>query len=60
MSLPNHSWKTRRILGQLYKDGLCSLEQAVKMLSLADAPEEEIERNRGARQAQLGHNDMVS
>lgn len=39
-------------IGQLYKDGLCSLEQAVTMLSLTDAPEEEIERIRGAQQVQ--------
>lgn len=36
--------KTWAAIGQLYNDGICSLEQAVTMLSLTDAPEEEIER----------------
>lgn len=31
-------------IGQLYKDGLISLEQAVTMLGLTDAPKDEIER----------------
>lgn len=38
-------------IGQLYQNGLCSLEQAVTMLALTDAPEEEIERIRAAEQA---------
>lgn len=37
-------------IGKLYQDGLCSLEQAVTMLALTDAPEEEIERIRAAEQ----------
>lgn len=31
-------------IGQLYNDGLCSLETAVQMLALTDAPEDEIEK----------------
>lgn len=31
-------------IGQLYNDGLCSLETAISMLALTDAPEDEIER----------------
>lgn len=38
-------------IGQLYQNGLCSLEQAVTMLALTDAPEKEIERIRAAEQA---------
>ena len=37
-------------IGQLYKDGLVSLEQAVTMLALTDAPKEEIERLQQATQ----------
>lgn len=44
--------KTWTAIGQLYKDGLCSLEQAVTMLALTDAPEEEIERIKKAEQPQ--------
>lgn len=44
----NKTWKS---IGELYQDGLCSLEQAVTMLALTDAPEEEIERIRAAEQA---------
>lgn len=39
-------------IGKLYQDGLCSLEQAVTMLALTDAPEEEIERIRAVRQTE--------
>lgn len=35
-------------IGKLYSDGICSLEQAVTMLALTDAPEEEIERIKAA------------
>lgn len=42
----NHdNWKA---IGQLYSDGLVSLETAVGMLSLTQAPEEEIERIKSA------------
>ena len=42
----NHdNWKA---IGTLYADGLVSLETAVRMLSLTDAPDEEIERIRAA------------
>ena len=41
------NWKA---IGQLYSDGLLSLETAVKMLSLSDAPEEEIKRIQAAEQ----------
>lgn len=44
----NKTWES---IGKLYQDGLCSLEQAVTMLALTDAPEEEIERIRAAEQA---------
>lgn len=37
-------------IGKLYNDGVCSLEQAVTMLALTDAPEEEIERIKAAQQ----------
>ncbi|WP_290051388.1 hypothetical protein [uncultured Muribaculum sp.] len=37
-------------IGQLYQDGLVSLEQAVTMLALTDAPKEEIERLQQATQ----------
>lgn len=37
-------------IGQLYKNGLVSLEQAVTMLALTDAPKEEVERLQQATQ----------
>lgn len=44
----NHdNWKA---IGALYADGLVSLETAVKMLSLTDAPEEEIKRIKAAEE----------
>lgn len=43
--------KTWATIGQLYKDGIISLEQAVQMLALTDAPEEEIERIKDANQS---------
>lgn len=43
--------KTWASIGKLYQDGLCSLELAVTMLALTDAPEEEMERIRAAEQA---------
>jgi len=44
--------KTWESIGQLYQNGICSLEQAVTMLSLTDAPEEEIDRLKAAKQAE--------
>lgn len=43
--------QTWAAVGKLYQDGLCSLEQAVTMLALTDAPEEEIGRIRSVQQA---------
>lgn len=42
--------RTWQSIGQLYKNGLVSLEQAVTMLALTDAPKEEIERLQQAAQ----------
>lgn len=42
--------RTWQSVGQLYKDGLVSLEQAVMMLALTDAPKEEIDRLKEAAQ----------
>lgn len=42
--------QTWTAIGKLYNDGICSLEQAVTMLSLTDAPNEEIERIKSAKQ----------
>lgn len=41
-------WKT---IGSLYSQGVCSLDTAVKILSLTDAPEEEIQRLKDAKVA---------
>lgn len=46
--------KTWSSIGKLYNDGVCSLEQAVTMLSLTDAPEEEIERIKKGNQQKSG------
>ena len=45
-------------IANLYKSGLLSLEEAVKMLSLTKAPEEEIERLKQAQQDQM-MGDMI-
>ena len=45
MSDKQKMWES---IGSLYQNGLVSLEQAVTMLALTDAPEEEIERIRKA------------
>ena len=45
-------------IANLYKSGLLSLEEAVKILSLTKAPEEEIERLKAAQQEQA-MNDMI-
>lgn len=42
--------KTWSAIGKLYTDGIVSLEQAVQMLALTDAPEEEVERIKTAKQ----------
>lgn len=42
--------KTWTAIGKLYTDGIVSLEQAVQMLALTDAPEEEVERIRNTGQ----------
>lgn len=42
--------KTWASIGKLYTDGIASLEQVVQMLALTDAPEEEIERIKDAKQ----------
>lgn len=42
-------------VGKLYQDGLCSLEQAVTMLALTDAPEEEIERIKSSKLDEAKH-----
>lgn len=47
-----HTWAA---IGKLYQDGLCSLEQAVTMLALTDAPEEEIERIKSAKLDETKH-----
>ena len=40
--------RTWAAIGKLYTDGIASLEQAVQMLALTDAPEEEVERIKNA------------
>lgn len=47
--------QTWAAIGKLYQDGLCSLEQAVTMLALTDAPEEEIERIKSAKLDETKH-----
>ena len=42
-----------RAIAELYKSGLLSLEEAVNMLALVKAPEEEIERLKQAQQEQM-------
>lgn len=44
--------KTWASIGKLYTDGIASLEQVVQMLALTDAPEEEIERIKDAKQSE--------
>ena len=61
--------QTWTAVGQLYQNGLCSLEQAVTMLALTDAPEEEIERIKASQsdsnmavgdlQTQANRNEVV-
>lgn len=46
--------QTWAAIGKLYQDGLCSLEQAVTMLALTDAPEEEIERIKSSKLESAG------
>lgn len=41
--------RTWAAIGKLYTDGIASLEQAVQMLALTDAPEEEVERIKNAK-----------
>lgn len=47
-----HTWAA---IGKLYQDGICSLEQAVTMLALTDAPEEEIERIKSSKLDEAKH-----
>lgn len=49
--------KTWSEIGKLYQDGVCSLEQAVTMLALTDAPEEEIERIKSAKENEANSNE---
>lgn len=47
--------QTWAAIGKLYQDGICSLEQAVTMLALTDAPEEEIERIKSSKLDEAKH-----
>lgn len=55
--------KTWSAIGKLYTDGIASLEQAVQMLALTDAPEEEVERIKTAKQSEkdeIGKTEHIS